>query len=817
MGTLIEDLKYAARLHAKAFGFTMVALCTLSLGIGASTAVVSVLNAVLLKPLPYKDPQTIVIPWRLAPKDANLGYNEIPWGDVALLRLQKLTSFESMGAFKSHVFNLTGADEPVKVEGLKVSAGFFPVLGITPFLGRVFSEKEEHEGSAREALLSYQVWQERFHGDSAILGRSINLNGLPYSVIGVMPAGFAFPRAEEMPGSFDFPRQAQVWVPLALPITGEASGPDELAVIARLKRAVTIARAQAEMNLFATQMERQFPDNKGWFGSRVTGLTEQATGNTREPLLLILGAVGVLLLIACANVANLLLARSLGRRSEFALRAALGAGKMRLVRQLLTESVLLSLGGGVAGAVFAALAIRLVKAFGPTNIPRLQEVALDWRLLVFAFAISLLSGALFGLAPALGALQDDLAKPLRERGRSGGSNLVITRLRDMFLVAQIALALVLIVASGLLVRTFFRLLAVDPGFNAERVLTFELSLPGTKYKDLEHIVAFYQKALPSLSAIPGVAHAGIVETLPLAGASDACLIHISGRSASPGKEPYANYSIVSPDYFSAMGTSLLRGRSFLDSDTTSAPPVVIVNAIMARKYWPGENPIGKQVSLGSTYPNMTIAGVVADIKHLSLREEPGPEMFVPFTQKPFPSMQVMHVVLRARMDALSLTGAARQAIRQLDPDLPVSKVERLRTVVDTSLASQRFSALLLSAFGVLSLVLASIGLYGVISYSVSQRTREIGIRMALGAERATVFAMVLGQGGRLAALGLLAGLLAALGATRLMASALYGVRSTDALTFFGAVPVLAVAALLGCYGPARRATRVEPMTALRHE
>jgi putative ABC transport system permease protein len=814
---LIEDLKYAARLHVKAAGPTMVALLTLTIGIGASTAAISVVNSVLIQPLPYKEAQRIVIPWRLAPKDANLGYNEVPWGDIDFLHLLKLTSFDSMGAFKSQVFNLTGAEEPVKLEGLKVSAGLFSVLGVAPRLGRVFSDKEEHDGSGREAILSYQVWQGHFHGDREIIGRSIDLNGLPYTVIGVMQPGFSFPHAEEMPGSFDFPRQAQVWVPLALPVTDKASGPDELAVVARLKPTVSVAKAQAEMNLFATQMERQFPDGKGWYGSHVTSLMEQATGKVREPLLLILSAVGALLLIACANVANLLLARSLSRRSEFALRAALGAGKMRIVRQVLTESTLLSICGGAAGAVLAALALGSFKVFGPTNLPRLQEVTLDWQLLAFALAISLGSGALFGLAPAMGAVAGNLAKSLRESGRGTVGSRMSIRLRNMFVVLQIALALVLVVASGLLVQTLFRLLAVDPGFNAGRVLTFELTLPGTKYADPDHIAAFYLRALTMLRAIPGVAHAGIVETLPLAGASDATLIHIPGRSDPPGKEPYANYSIVSPDYFSAMGTPLLRGRWFGDSDAASSSSVLIVNATMAKKYWPAVNPLGKQMGLGNSSSNMTIVGVVADVKHLSLREDPGPEMFVPYTQRPFPSMQLMHVVLRAKLDAITLASAARETIRQIDRDIPLSNVTTLRTIVDDSVASQRFSALLVGAFGVLSLVLASIGLYGVISYSVSQRTREIGIRIALGAQRPTVFAMVLGHGGRLTALGILAGLFAALGVSRLMVSALYGVQATDALTFAAAVPVLAIASLLGCYGPARRAMRVEPVTALRHD
>ena len=822
MVTLLQDLKYGLRTLTKSRGFTIVAVITLALGIGASTAVFSLVNAILLKPLPYPNSERIVIPWRLAPAGLNLGYEEIPWDlrEFHVLR-RELKAFQHLGAFKSDSFNLTGSGDPLRLEGIRASAGFFPALGLAPQIGRFFTSAEDQPGHEHEVILTDQLWRDRFSSDPAILGRAVELNGSPYTVVGVMPPGFAFPRSTEMPGSFTFPRETQLWVPLALPPAPlHPYDPSELAVIGRLKPGTSIGQAQAEMDVFARRLEQQYgPQGKDWFNSRVTPLAHQVAGDTRRPLLLILGAVGVVLLIACSNVASLLLARSLARRREFTLRAALGAGNARLLRQLLTESLLLAAAGGAVGVLLAELGIEFLTTFAPSNIPRLADVALDFQVFAFAFGVTFVTGILFGLAPAIPATREDLADALREGGQRSVGNTAGPKIRKALLVSEVALALVLVIAASLLTQTFFRLLSVDPGFRPARVLTFELSLPDAKYAETNHIVALYDKVLGRLQTLPGVEAAGIAKTVPLDGAPDSSSIRIIGRPAkSEVDRPFASYNLVSPGYFSAVGTPLLRGREFQATDTAVSTPIAIINRAMANKYWPGENPIGKQLGLGSVrFPVMTIVGMVADVKDLSLRQQPGPEMYIPYSQKTYVSLLTMQVALRSKTDPAFMLESARQAIRSIDPDLPIAKVATMTALVDNSMAQPRFAMLVLGSFGALALVLACIGMYGVISYSVAQRTREIGVRMALGAARRDVFRMVLGQGARLAGLGIAIGLVAALAVTRLMAGFLYGVKATDPLTFAGVSLLLVGIALLACYVPARRATRVDPMIALRYE
>jgi len=665
-------------------------------------------------------------------------------------------------------------------------------------------------------VLGDALWRSRFHADPTILNRVIHLDGTAYTVVGIMPRGFDFPRANEMPGDFTFASKTQLWVPIALPAVTPRFTSSELAIVARLQPGLSVAQAQDAMDLFAQRMDREHPEMKGWSQSLVTPLQRQVAGDTGRPLLLILSAVGVVLLIVCFNVAGLLLTRSIAREREFTLRAALGAGPGRVLRQVLTESLLLALAGGVGAAAVAAASISLVKAFGPPNLPRLQEAGVDPRVFAFACVITLLTGVLFGLAPALGAGRVNLAGSLREGGQKSGAGASHPRLRRALVVSQIGMALALVMASGLLVRSFYQLLASDSGFRADHVLTFELSLPGTRYPERAAIARFYQKALPRLRAIPGVEFAGVTESVPLGGATESGVARIVGRPLGKGERPpIVDYTIISPGLFSALGTPLLQGRDVLDSDVLSAPPVTVINRAMARHYWPNEDPIGKQVLVPSQRVPATIIGVVADMKHSSLREVSGPGMFEPYTQEVWPSMALMHVVLRTKVDPASAIGAARHIIQDLDAGIPLADVSTLTAITQRSMAANRFSMLVVGFFGALALLLAAVGIYGIIAYSASQRTREIAIRIALGAQRGNVFGMVLGQGLRLAALGILFGVLTALLVGRVLAGSLYGVSASDPLTLGCVALLITVVALAASFLPARRAAATAPMEALR--
>ena len=819
---LLQDVAYGWRMLRKHPGFTVVAVLTLALGIGASTAVFSVVNGILLKRLPYTDPEKIVMLWWKAPVTSTQAPgDEWPWTlrDVAHFKARQ-KSFQYFGAFKSDFFNLVGSGEPMRLDGLRTTSGFFATVGVAPALGRTFAPDDDRPENKFVVILSDRLWREKFSSDRGVVGRAVALNGQSYAVVGVMPPGFSFPRAEEMPITMSLPPQTQLWVPLEIPPAPR--GPSEYAVIGRLNPGIiTATQAAAELRQYGDDVVKEFPSAKGWYEPAVVPLPRQVVGDTREPLLLMLAAVGVVLLIASSNVASLVLTRSLGRKQEFVLRGALGAGRARLLRQLLTESLLLGGIGAAAGILVAELALFCVRNFGPSNIPRLQAATLDPRVLLFTLGITLVTGIVLGLVPAVGISRENLAESVKDGGRAGRSP-AHSRLRNILVVAQVALALVLVISAGLLVRTFHQMLTADSGFSAMRVLTFQLSLPNSKYAEPEQMAQVYTKTLLALQALPGVQSAGLVSEVPMGGSTDSTVLRIPDHPPQDqNDQPFANYSFASLGYFSAIGSPLLRGRDFLASDTADSRKVTIINSAMASKYWPGQDPIGREVGVKDTrWPTRTIVGIVANIKHSSLREAPDPEMYVPYTQneiKIWPSMQTMQAALRTQADPEGLTRSVRDALLGVDADLPIANVTTLAALVDDSTAQTRFTLFLVGSFAGLALILTTIRLYGVVSYSVQQRTHEIGIRISVGATRRDVLSMVLGSGARLAGVGIVAGLLAAWAVTRMMSTFLYGVRPTDPLTFTAVAALLLGVALLACYLPARRAAGIDPLIALKYE
>jgi len=819
--TSLQDFRFGFRGLRKNPAFFLIAGLTLALGIGSTSAVFSLVNTILLKPLPYPNADRIVMPWRNGPMGASFaGIDNFPWNPREFSILQQTSSvFQNLGGFKKGSFNFTGSGDPEQLEGVLTSAGFFPALGVPPLLGRTFTADEDQPSHELVAVLSYRLWRTRFGGDAGIIGKTIHLNGYPYTVIGVMPASFTFPNQEGIPPVLDLPRETQLWVPLALPAVPR--GANELGVIGELKPGVTAVQLQLDMKSFESRLEEQIPQEKGW-SSRTIPLAQQAVTDARRPLLLLLGAVCVVLLIACSNIAGLILNRSLERRREFTLREALGASRGRLIRQLITESLALAVAGGTAGILLGEIELYLVKTFGPSSIPHLHETGLDLRVVAFAVGITLLTGLLFGIAPAIGATRVNIVDVLKAGGQRSGGSAAAPRIRNVLLIVQIALAMLLLVASGLLVRTFYHMLHSDAGFDAAQVITFELPLPSSKYNDTSRMAQLYQQILMGLQSASGVQSAGFASVVPMGGEPDGTMIRIPAHPTQSGAEdPIANYSFVSPGYFSAIRVPLLRGRDFTNADTLDSVPVTLINNAMAKKYWPGEDPIGKQVGVqNARFPARVIVGIVADVKHASLREDPAPEMFVPYTQneiKVWPSMQSMQFAVRAKGDPVSITQSVRQTVHAVDADLPLAKVATLTSLVDTSMTADRSSMLLVGSFALLALVLAAIGMYGVLSYSVMQRTSEIGVRMALGATRREVFAMVLGQASRLSLIGIVLGLIAAFATTRVMTRFLYGVQPNDPVTLLGVSVLLVAVTFLACYVPARKAMKLEPMVALRYE
>ena len=810
---MFQDLRFGARMLLKHKGFTIVAVLTLALGIGANTAIFSVVQAVLLRALPYSQPEQLVWIWEVCPKD-DIKEESASVPNFADWRSQS-QSFREMSAFAGTAPVLTNAGEPERIPGTSVTANFFTTLGVQPVIGRSFVAEENTPGKNRVVILSHNLWQRRFSSDPQIIGQKVTLNGNPHEVVGVMPPGFKNPRPEE-------PRPTELWLPLALDPAQAGRRSDFLRVVARLGPGVSIDQARAEMETITNGLASQYPQtNFGW-GVTILPLHERIVGNLRPALWTLMGAVGFLLLIACANVANLLLARAAARQQEIAVRTALGAGRWRLVRQFLTESVLLSLTGGVTGLLVGWWGVKLLIAFSPDNIRRLSEVTLSGPVFAFTSALAILTGVVFGLVPAVHAANPNLNESLKEGGRSATVGARSGRLRSALVVSEIALALVMLVGAGLMTRSFLRLQQVDPGFNPDRVVTALISLPATKYAEGPQITAFYHQLLERVQDTPGVESAALGSGVPLASGSYNTFF-IEGRPVPRPEElqPDADYLRVSRDYFAALGIQFIRGENFAERYADGAPGVAIISQSMARKYFPDEDPIGKRITTGNpqpppgqTVPWQTIIGIVADTPSEQLDAPHYPQLYVLFDQN---VQRSLTLIARTSGDPLLAVGALRNATRSLDGDQPLYNIRTMRDLMANSVAAHRFNMVLIGLFAGLGLVLAAVGIYGVISYSVNQRTHEIGIRVALGAGRRDIVRLIVGEGLALTLIGVGLGLTAAFALTRLLAGLLFGVGARDPLTFAGVAALLAVVALLACYVPARRATNVDPMIALRHD
>jgi putative ABC transport system permease protein len=813
METFWQDIRYGIRMLVKAPSISIVATIALALGIGANTAIFSVVNAVLLRPLPFADSEQLMNVWET---DPTRGYvrgsasypNFVDWREQNHV-------FEHMASYHTGDFILTGRGESTRLQGAVVNADLFPLLAVAPVIGRGFLPDEDKPGeSGRVVLLSQELFQRRFNSDPNVVNQSMVLDGKNYTIVGVMPSAFQFPIQNE---------PVELWTTVALdregkePITDER-GAHYMNVIARLKPGVSKEQAQAEMVAISARLEQQYPDKDLHKSSRVEPALEALVGDIRPALLILLGAVGCVLLIACANVANLLLARAMTRHKEMAIRSALGASRVRVVRQLLTESVLLSLAGGALGLVLAVWWSDLLVALGKQNIPRALQVGLDWRVLGFTLLVSVFTGIIFGLVPALHSSKTELTESLKEGARGSGEGARRNRVRGVLVVSELAIAVVLLVGAGLLIQSLWRLRQVSPGFDSQNLLTFVVGIPEVKYPT-EKQAQFYNDLVARVKSLPGVRSAGAVIPLPLSGDLIRISFETEGRPVAKGDQPSADFFAIGDGYFKTLGVSILKGRDFNERDNKQAPAVIIVNQAFARKFFPDEDPIGKRIKPGiSTDTNepamREIVGVVSDVRNRNLSSELRQGYFVPAAQIPFNQMTM---VIRTTNDPHSLITAVQNEVHSMDKELPVFNVKTMDEYIATTVAAPRFNTTLLVIFAAVALILTIVGLYGVMSYAVAQRTNEIGIRMALGAQTSDVLRLIVSQGFKLVLLGLAIGLAGAFALTRVISSLLFGVTTKDPLTFAAVAVLLAFVALLACYIPARRATRLDPLRALRYE
>lgn len=805
MQTLWQDLRYGCRMLLKSPGFTLVAVLALALGIGANTAIFSVVNAVLLRPLPFAEADRLVM---LSERHEQIPRRQISYPNFLDWRKRNQV-FEAMSTIRGYALTLTGIGEPEMLDASMVSADYLSIMRARPVLGRDFLAEEDKPGAGAVTILSHGFWQRRFGGDANILGRSITLDNKPFTIIGVMPKNF---RHQGTPDLFVLMGQwtnQEGWMERDVRVAGF--------VVARLKPGVTIDQARANMDQVSKRLLEQYPKYNlgvGYHSIRVVSLHENIVGDVRPALLIILGAVGLVLLIACANVANLLLARAATRQKEFAVRLALGAGRRRITRQLLTESVMLGLMGGVTGVLLAWWVVDLLAAAETRAIPRLAELGVDYRVLGFAFLLSLSTGIVFGLAPAWQVSGHGLHETLKEGSRAAGDGRS-GKLRSALVVTEVALALVLLVGAGLLIKSFARLLESNPGFEAKNVVTMDIGLPRLRYSDVGQINRFYQQLLEGVAALPGVEAATVSNGLPGLNRDWQTDIAIKGRPRAKTDDLInVDWSIISSDYFSTMRTPLLQGRAFTPQEVQGGLPVVIVDEHLARQFWPDGDALGKHILYDSATPH-EIIGIARNVKTYGTEADARIKIYTPLGRT-----DLNRAVLAIRTTNANLQGLVSAVIREvhvLDKDLPVAEVETMEQILAREVSPQRFGTLLLTIFAAVALVLAAVGVYGVMAYSVAERTREIGIRLALGAQSGDVLKLIIKQGMMLALTGVAIGVAASLAVTRLMASMLYGVSASDPVTFVGVALLLTVVALLACYIPARRATKVDPMVALRYE